>query len=165
MRIAAYIIAGCLALATPAAAQGGAQEEAATATQPATAAWQTRVEGSQHIAAASNRGGQTAIVNFSKDSKNATLFVTGLWKTRPLDLRLWVAYPGNKRSYIDTYRFAKIVEHDGKFAYLLEIPPSQLRPLRGGEMLVIEDLNHRAQIPLSGSSKAITAAQQSAAAS
>ncbi len=126
--------------------------------------WQARGEGGRHYASVETARGLTVIISFETGKPGAQMFVSGLWKTRPLDLRLYVSYADGKRAYIDTFRFAKMLKTDGgATAYTLTMPTAQLRPLRGGDTLVIEDLTKRVTVPLTGSAKAITSAQKSAA--
>jgi len=47
----------------------------------------------------------------------------------------------------------------GQPAYSLTLPRTALRPLKGGDTLIIEDLTQRGVIPLTGSSAAIKAAE------
>lgn len=130
-----------------------------------TAAWEARAEQGKHFASVQTAQGVTVILNFEAGKNSTSLFVSGLWPTRPLDLRLFVTYANGKRAYIDTFRFAKVLKtSSGATAYTMVMPNSQLRPLRGGDVLVIEDLRKRVQVPLTGSAKAITTAQQSASA-
>ena len=129
------------------------------ANPPAWAAGQT---GATAFAAAKGSQGVMATLAFEKGKRGAELVVSGLWETTPLTLRLWVAYTGARAVPLDTYRFAELTELGGKTAYKLTLPPSALRTLKGGDTLVIEDLTTRAEIPLTGSSKAIAAAEAAA---
>lgn len=126
-------------------------------------AWQVESDGKNHFASIKSPKGLAAIVNFQAGSPGAQMLITGIWDTRPLDLRLWVHYKGGRRAYIDTFRAAEITMLGNTRAYKLSLPSAQLRPLRGGDMLVIEDLKNRAELPLTGSAKALSAAAQAAA--
>jgi hypothetical protein len=70
-----------------------------------------------------------------------------------------VSYTGGKITPLDTYRHGKIVMLQGQPAYSLTLPRTALRPLKGGDTLIIEDLTQRGVIPLTGSSAAIKAAE------
>lgn len=131
----------------------------ASAQEPA---WQTSSKGENFFASASGSQGIRAIVNFQKGRSAAHLFIAGLWPSRPLHLRLSVAYASGRRVPIDTYRFGQILEAEGERAYKIELTRAALRPLKGGDTLIIEDLTRRAEIPLTGSSKAIKAAEAAA---
>ena len=130
------------------------------------ATWEARSEQGKHFASVQTAQGVTVILNFEAGKSSTSLFVSGLWPTRPLDLRLYVTYANGQRAYIDTFRFAKVLKTgSGATAYTMVMPNAQLRPLRGGDVLVIEDLKKRTQVPLTGSAKAIKAAQASASGS
>lgn len=122
-------------------------------------AWSAGQTGETYFATAQGSNGLTATLAFQSGTAGADLVISGLWQTTPLTLRLWVAYTGARAVPLDTYRFARMTELNGQAAYKLTLPRSVLRPLKGGDTLVIEDLTTRAEIPLSGSSKAINAAE------
>ncbi len=125
--------------------------------------WQARSEQGRHFASVESAQGVQVVLDFEAGKNSSSLFVSGLWPTRPLDLRLYVSYANGKRAYIDTFRFAKVLKtKSGAIAYTMVMPNTQLSPLRGGDVLVIEDLKKRTQVPLTGSAKAIKAAQASA---
>jgi hypothetical protein len=125
-------------------------------------AWSTGQAGEVSFAHATGETGLAATLGFQKGQSSAELVITGVWPTKPLILRLWVAYGNGRRVPVDTYRHAEIIEVQGKPAYKLNLTRAALRPLKGGDTLVIEDLTRRAMIPLTGSSAAIKAAEAKA---
>lgn len=122
-------------------------------------AWSYATEGDVHVAQARGSNNIQAIVSLRNDRSEALLFVVGIWRSRPLSLRLSVEYANGRRVPLDTYRFAEIIDLRGTRAYKLELKRRDLRPLKSGDILVIEDLQRRAEVPLSGSSKAISTAE------
>lgn len=126
-------------------------------------AWATGQRGNVSFATARGEAGITAIVSFEKGKPDAQMLITGLWNTRPLALRLSVIYANGRRVPMDTFRFGEVAMLNGKRAYKLRLKTTALRPLRGGDTLVIEDLTRRATVPLTGSSKALQAAEAASA--
>ena len=122
-------------------------------------AWTAGHSGKASFASAQGANGLGATLRFEDGTSTAQLFITGLWSARPLTLRLSVSYAGGKITPLDTYRHGKIVMLQGQPAYSLTLPRTALRPLKGGDTLIIEDLTQRGVIPLTGSSAAIKAAE------
>jgi len=127
-------------------------------------AWTAGHSGKASFASAQGANGLGATLRFEDGASTAQLFITGLWSARPLTLRLSVSYAGGKITPLDTYRHGKIVMLQGQPAYSLTLPRTALRrtalrPLKGGDTLIIEDLTQRGVIPLTGSSAAIKAAE------
>lgn len=122
-------------------------------------AWTAGHSGKASFASAQGANGLGATLRFEDGESTAQLFITGLWSARPLTLRLSVSYAGGKITPLDTYRHGKIVMLQGQPAYSLTLPRTALRPLKGGDTLIIEDLTQRGVIPLTGSSAAIKAAE------
>lgn len=131
---------------------------AETVVKPAPA-WTAGQSGNASFASATGANGLGATLRFEDGASTAQLFITGLWSARPLTLRLSVSYAGGKTTPLDTYRHGKIVMLQGQPAYSLTLPRTALRPLKGGDTLIIEDLTQRGAIPLTGSSAAIKAAE------
>ncbi|WP_438992350.1 hypothetical protein [Lentibacter sp.] len=125
-------------------------------------AWTTGQSANASFASAPSPKGANSLgasLRFEAGQSTAQLFITGLWSARPLTLRLSVTYASGKTTPLDTYRHGKIVMLQGQPAYSLTLPRTALRPLKGGDTLVIEDTTMRGVIPLTGSSAAIKAAE------
>ncbi|MCW1956153.1 MAG: hypothetical protein KIH71_009590 [Roseobacter sp.] len=133
--------------------------QAQSAPLPSSPAWTAGQSDTASFARAEGANGLSATLRFEEGKSAAQLFITGLWAARPLTLRLSVTYASGQTTPLDTYRHGKIVMLQGRPAYSLTLPRSALRPLKGGDTLVIEDLTQRGVIPLTGSSAAIKAAE------